>query len=319
MMYFPQIYPDELLVSAIARYHVHTMSQTYSTTKKQLFGIRHIHPNLELPCSLGIFQKNTFHLLELTAEEIAWSHTMLPYYTAYKDESTNARVLATMVDGGKSRSPITMLGAQQQPSSAPLYMRACPSCIAEDIAATGETYWRRSQQLRTVHFCIRHRCRLMNTQYPYVSSSHRFEAAHPEMPLSNYLPDLSSSETKKLLRISKILCSCLTRKKRDSDFIKIPNFREILFNSKYMRGQRAHAKIFVKDFNDFFGPTILKLLGMSAEPNKKNNWVRAVLYRSISVAPVKVALLKLFCETLDTAVPTRPRQGPWLCQNPLAV
>lgn len=318
MMYFPELYPDELLVSAIARFHVHIMSPTFNATKEQLFGKCHIHPNLELPCSLRAFQKNTFHLLNLTAAEIAWSHTMLPYYTAYKDESTKERALVIMVDGGRSSSPITILGAQLQPSPAPAYMRTCPNCIAEDMAAEGETYWRRSHQLRTVHFCIRHKCPLMSSPYPYISSSHRFVAAHPEMLLSNYLPNLSKSETKKLLRISKILCSCLARNKHDSAFVKLPNFKEILANSKYMRGRTADVKSFVEHFNVFFGATVLELLGMSADPGRKDNWVRAVLYRAISVSPIKVALLKLFCETLDSEEPTRARPGPWLCQNPLA-
>lgn len=317
MLYFPEPYPDELVVSVVARYHVHTMSPTFSSTLDDLFGPRRVRPSVELPCSLGSLEDNTYHLLRRTADEFIWTGTMFPYYTVFLAHPRAERIRDVMTARGAKQVPLAMSGLQSQSTPKPQYLRSCPACIAEDIAKYGETYWHRAHQLRAVHTCLQHKCALMNTPYPFSYQGYRFSVARADMQLTHYLPDFTSSEWALMLRISAISCSYLNRSETDEDFIKRVDYRQAIQNSNYFHSGRVKVRRFCKDFNSFFGPTILGLFGMSVDVEKTAAWLKNFVRNPEPAGPTTFILLKLFfqkCETSENVAPA----GPWRCQNVLA-
>jgi hypothetical protein len=314
MLYFPYLYPDEIFCSLVARYHAHTMSPSTKDTMLELFGKRHTRQSLELPCFLASFERNTYHLLKMTAEDVAWKTTMLPYYGSYLDEAVTERIINIMSKGGH---PMVAAGAAQQRTPAPEALRACPQCIQEDMKRYGETYWRRSHQLRAVHFCVRHQQALLVSNYSCPSEYRLAESASADMTLSAYLPFLTAVESARLLRISRILTGFLQRGPGDSPHILAKELDESLKRSKYWTGKYVERTALATDMAAFFGPTVLSLLNYTQDQGS-TYWTRSTVgFKPNGGMPIRYTLYKLFFESKGTQGVSRGT-GPWLCQNPMA-
>lgn len=317
MLYFPYLYPDELLGSVVARYHAHTMSPSYNNTLTELFGKRSVHQNVELPCLLTVFEENTHHLLKMTARDVAWKTTMLPYYSSYLDEAALERI-TEMMSNGPRRNPMSVLGAHLQRTPPPYELRTCSQCILEDMKRYGETYWRRSHQLRAVHFCVRHKRPLLASQFSCRTKSRQVESASADMMLSEYLPFLTAVESARLFRISTILTSFLQRGPGDKPQILTSELNTALRRSKYWTGKYTDYKSLAADMTKFFGSTVLNLLNLTTNPLDGNCWTRTTFNRKPNGGtPIRYALFKLFFESKVTHRLSRG-SGPWLCQNPMA-
>lgn len=317
MLYFPYPYPDELFCSLVARYHAHTMSPSTSNTLEELFGKRNARLSLELPSSLTSFEEKTYHLLKMTAEEVAWKTTMLPYYSSYLQEADTDRIIEIMSNGPR-RNPMVVSGASTQRTRAPANLRTCPQCILEDIKHHGETYWRRSHQLRAVHFCIRHKRPLLASHHSCPNGARQVESASADMELNAYLPLLTTVESARLLRISIILTGFLERGRGDKPHVLVSDLDSSIKQSKYWTGKFVKRTALSIDMEAFFGPTVLTLLNCPMDRGSDSCWTRSTFSQKPNGGmPIRYALIKLFLQSKDTRMLPRG-SGPWLCQNPMA-
>ncbi|CAO3402372.1 hypothetical protein [Azospirillum palustre] len=153
--YFPAAYPDELLYSLLARYHLHSCSTSPKQTLDDLYGDRNVRATMDLPGHLGALCRRLPPDRGFTPEQLAAGFTLLPYYAAFERPLIVAQTLAAMIEGHADGIHLR-LGMTASTVTAPDRLRFCPACHAEALARYGERYWRRAHQLPGVLVCPDH-------------------------------------------------------------------------------------------------------------------------------------------------------------------
>ncbi len=79
--FFTDPYKDELIYSAVARYHFYTGNIDFKDTLEELFGKRSIIPSLEIGSNVQMLAKNLGR--HYTAGKILRENTIFPYYEPF--------------------------------------------------------------------------------------------------------------------------------------------------------------------------------------------------------------------------------------------
>ncbi len=84
LSFFPQLYPDELLYSALARYHIRSGNKSFRQTDLELFGYSSQQVcKITLTNHLIYLVKNLSFLCGQTVENFLQNHTLYPFYTTF--------------------------------------------------------------------------------------------------------------------------------------------------------------------------------------------------------------------------------------------
>lgn len=165
--FFPEIYPDELLYSQIARYHAHsgysnlvfTMTDIYKNANLTLPSIEFV--NQYTPDSMHWITKNG------TWESIVEHHTMYPAYIRFLPQARRIDAVAGIINCNGNWKKLMCLPILNEKK----YLRYCPKCALEDRENHGETYWHRVHQIPRIQICPRHHCFLENSDIPISSKT----------------------------------------------------------------------------------------------------------------------------------------------------
>ena len=95
-MYFPEIYPDELLYSWLARYYIQTGYVRYAFVAEELFQSKTVRPDIEF------VNQYTASMLQAITEkmpmsEIIENHTMFPYYGRFLPKERKNQAYTAMI------------------------------------------------------------------------------------------------------------------------------------------------------------------------------------------------------------------------------
>ncbi|MGP4933055.1 TnsD family Tn7-like transposition protein [Pseudoalteromonas nigrifaciens] len=178
LAYFPKAYDDELLYSMIARYSIHTGQQeNQKAVIQDVFGKKTAVAIPDLPSHLRIFSKKVSIVWPVSASSLIDNHTLANLYVPFLFEKQAQQVLASMKSdfGGNihTRSGITASSIQTTK-----YFRYCPVCSIEQKNNLGETYWQRKHQLPCIEVCLKHQCKLIDSEISFYSiQKHHFQAA----------------------------------------------------------------------------------------------------------------------------------------------
>lgn len=147
--FFPQLYPDELLYSAVARY-AHYTSSAGSRTNEILLGGNERRFTHDIP-------NNIKQLIDRTGiidiETAVREHTLLPFYTALADKEKYAEARDRMIAGEN----ITFLVKPARVAAPwPDRLRYCPQCEDDCRKNYGTAIWLRRHQLVTSIVCPEH-------------------------------------------------------------------------------------------------------------------------------------------------------------------
>ena len=158
--FFPEIYPDELLYSQLARYHsrsgyarlVFTIADIYNNEKL-------VHPSIDFvnrytPDAMQWITK--YEPWEVIAEQ----HTMYPAYIRFLPKLRRIDAINGILScegNWKNLMCIPLLNESR-------YIRYCPECAKADREKYGETYWHREHQIPRIRVCPKHRCFLENSE-----------------------------------------------------------------------------------------------------------------------------------------------------------
>ena len=185
MVFFPEMYEDELAYSLFARYHVHSGHLTFRATAEDLFVNKDVIPSTEFIVPLT---EEAVKMIARTMplSEFVEKHTMLPYYTRFLplERRKKAFDLITAMD----RSFYDCLYMRKNKTEMRKYMRYCPLCAAIDRKKYGETYWHRKHQLPGVEICLEHRCQLEDSSVGITVESQRFKLIHAELVIPEDTP-----------------------------------------------------------------------------------------------------------------------------------
>ena len=172
-MYFPRLYPDELLYSAVARCRVHLGVDSHKSLLRELFGDTRVAAITDLPSHLESLASN----IGLDAGDLVVNHTLFPLYSPFIPQERRQRLLQAML-AQDMPVVIGLAGASTALVKWPEWLRYCPICIEEMVAKFGEPYWRRSWQVQGVDACPAHGCTLVDSPIPFRRAQrHEFHAA----------------------------------------------------------------------------------------------------------------------------------------------
>ena len=159
-MYFPEIYPDELVYSWLARYYIKTGYVRYAFVAEELFQKKTVRPDIEF-----VNQYTTPALQAITEkipmQRIIEQHTMFPYYGRFLQKERRNQAYTEMIQTKGNYH--NLLPMPKRKGNTDRYLRYCPVCAENDRKQYGEAYWHRIHQLQGVNICPIHKCYLINS------------------------------------------------------------------------------------------------------------------------------------------------------------
>jgi hypothetical protein len=155
--FFPDVYPDELVYSWLARYGVRSGYSHYRAIADDLFTSHTAKPNLEfiMELSQDAIAAMTHNI---PFENIVMKHTMFPYYARFLPVERRQRAFKSLMDMDKYFNDALYI--RRFKTQHRQWVRYCPICVKEDRDRYGETYWHRKHQLDHIDICPEHGCRL---------------------------------------------------------------------------------------------------------------------------------------------------------------
>lgn len=160
IVYFPQIYEDELVYSVLARFYEHSGYLAYIFCAEDIFTDKKVKPEIEFVNEL---KPEVLHFLcqNMPIGQLVEKHTMFPHYARFlPQERRNKAFQALCAMAGDYNN---LLAIPKQKNGEQRHLRYCPLCAEADRSAYGEAYWHRSHQVAGVSVCPIHGCRLLES------------------------------------------------------------------------------------------------------------------------------------------------------------
>lgn len=158
--FFPEVYPDELVYSWLARYGVRSGYTHYRAIADDLFTSHTAKPNLEFVIELS---QDAYEVITdaMPFESVIMQHTMFPYYARFLPIERRQKAFGQLMNMSKSFND-TLYIRRNKTQHRP-WLRYCPLCAESDRKQYGEAYWHRLHQLDHIDICPVHGCHLLNS------------------------------------------------------------------------------------------------------------------------------------------------------------
>ena len=324
LSFFPDPYPDEILYSVLARYHVRSGNLSPTITARELFGTRRAFLSMFMPQRIDILIGNILKGAMYTAEDLIFANTMYPFYTAFLNSERALKILEGM-KGSSNINKCQIAGVTSQPCKHD-FLRFCPSCVKDNIKMFGETYWHRLHQVPGVFLCPVHHEMLLDSKV-FIRSVYRDFYAADDDVCSIYKHSLkySSNTFDQLLNLAQDIKWVFKNHTKVHCFQGAVNKYKIALIKKGFTtttGKIKHAKLH-SNFLDLYRNEFLKLIGLEIEMSSKS-WITKILIGSINGHPVRHLLLIRYlygsCDTfLESNHEHKPfGEGPWPCLNKIS-
>ena len=178
IVYFPVIYPDELVYSWFCRYYVHSGCFSHKMALQELYCKRSDNPSKEFIGNLNPVVREQIDKI-YSLDKLVLDHTMYPQYARFIPLEQKKRALYCL---GHDPCDIHHLFPVLPREGGERYLRFCPLCVREDREVYGETYWHRKHQIRNMRICTKHKCMLMES-----SVSAKSEQSFTFCPAENHI------------------------------------------------------------------------------------------------------------------------------------
>lgn len=155
LTFFPAPYPDELLYSVFARYHMWSGNESYKGTLYDLFGKHSIRPVIDLPCGISNLLNKLAPAFHFNPEEFITKHTLFPYYAPFLPSARVAVIYRRMLKGDGLGLHMK-IGITAGGICITNDLKYCPRCLSCDLKTYGEVYWHRAHQAPGVYVCPEH-------------------------------------------------------------------------------------------------------------------------------------------------------------------
>ena len=273
--FMPELYPDELVYSWIARYHVRTGHYSYQQTAKHLLDKK---ANIVSKKFLNEYSNEFFNIIKknIPIKELVINHSMLSAYIKFLPKDKRNNLIESYENNLRYKE--SSIGFKTRSNG--ISMRYCPICVKEDREKYGETYWHREHQFVGINVCTKHKCYLIDSKMS-VKSIDKSKFYTAEYVIEQH-DDVKISNNEYEIKFAKYFTEAInTESNNDSNIVEYLN--TILLNSKY----RANGCM-LKDFN--------KLYDDYSELCEKIN------ANIISSQPSLREILKNKCRTLEICI-----------------
>lgn len=196
---FPHIYPDELLISAYARFHIRLRALP-KMTAQMLFGSTTLYLKGDLPHRLSHLATILPPGYRPSIREMIMHHTLLPIYQRYTLCHRFEDHMMGMTGYSFDRTSISVIRTVQT-------LRYCPICCEEDYDKVGEYYWHRNHQIPGIPVCLIHQVFLECSDIPLLKiSATELMSIAAEISLQPVAPRQVNINDKRHRKIVNIAC-----------------------------------------------------------------------------------------------------------------
>ncbi len=297
--FFTDPYKDELIYSAIARYHFYTGNIDFKDTLEELFGKRSIIPSLEIGSNFQMLAKNLGR--HYTEGKILRENTIFTYYEPFLPLARKQEIVNDIYRGNGG-SIYTRLGIVAGSICNKFDIYYCPLCANQEVTKYGEAYIHREHQLQGVFICPHHGV----TLYKYIfdkSIVSRIEYVRLEQKQLCLEADNSNNEFKdKYLMISQsayyLLNNDLSSISKEKVLDRYKNLlceRGLATSSKRIKQRELY-----EEFISYYGEKFLGTLESQLDNNNEYNWLRVITRnQSRDVHPLRhILLINFLCKDI---------------------
>lgn len=328
MTFFPTIYEDEILYSALARYHIRSGNVSLKATLEDIYGKKSVTSVMELPSNINSIIDNITFGNEYTADIFINENTLYPFYSAFLPLE-DAEYAKKSMKGNGGGSIYNKVGLMASSITLDQHFKFCPQCIKEDKERYGELYWHRVHQITGVLICPKHKELLHYSKVP-VRGANKHEYRITDIDnckINNDLPNYSEEVIEKLTLIAE-----------DAEYLlnnKFENKSREWFLEQYICklkelglaniNDRINQKELLARFVDYYGDNLLKILQSDIDPSSSWNWLNDIVRRSNKTShPIRHLLMARFLgltieDLFYKKLEYKPfGDGPWPCLNAAA-
>lgn len=125
--FFPKPYPDEILYSVLACYHIIGGNTSPKITLQELFALQTTAATVDLPLNLNNLIQNLQFISNYQVEDLIFKQTLYPLYNPFLPANRSIQVLESM-KGDSEEDIHTKAGIMASSIIMPKYFRFCPAC-----------------------------------------------------------------------------------------------------------------------------------------------------------------------------------------------
>ena len=326
--FFPTPYPDELLYSIIARYHIRSGNISPKITLQELFGSTTIIATPDLPSSLNYLSKQIQHLFPSSVTDLIDRYTLYPFYRPFLPPQRD-RLIQKSMKANIGQNIHTRAGIMASAIATPRYFCFCPQCNTEDLDRYGEIYWHRLHQITGVIICPEHSILLQDSTISFQGlNRHEYYAASSNNCVVAQQCDTYSDRTKQQLQILAAdtwWLLNLNLAAHTPEYFQ-QQYRSLLIDREYANSNGRVRRVRLDlDFRLFYDREMLALLDSSLEENSDANWLFDLLCKHRkSFHPIRhLLLIRFLTDSVERFFTTKYQyqpfgKAPWICLNPAA-
>ncbi|MCY7368821.1 MAG: TnsD family transposase [Chamaesiphon sp.] len=326
--FYPTPYPDELLYSLIARYHIRSGSTSPKITLSELFGSTTTIATIDLPANLNNLTKRLQHLTPNLASDLIDKHTLYPFYQTFLPPQRDRSIRQSM-KASRAANIHTRAGIMASAIPVPRYLRFCPQCNSEDLELYGELYWHRLHQIPGVLVCPKHGVFLQASSIPTQGfNRHQYHAASLDNCQLVEQYDTYRDRTREQLQLIALDILWLLNRNLPAHAPEYfqRQYRSLLIDRGLANSNgRVYQDRIQTDFRSFYDREVLTLLDSTVEENCASNWLVSITRKHHkSFHPIRHLL---FIRFLNDTVSRFFRdnyqyqpfgKAPWICLNAVA-
>ncbi len=262
--FFSTPYPDELLYSVVARYHIRSGNKSFRQTHEELFETVELQPDkIVLPNNLNFLVSQLPQGSQLTIESLIKRNTLYPFFRSFLTPVE----IYSFKDLLRSKSSISISQtAKISDKERNRVLKFCHKCCAEDEQHYGEAYWHRQHQIPGMLACLKHEVPLLDSTISLENKQIHYYAASQvnldEVNQANYSEDFE----RKVLSIAQELDWLSSNYIEFQGMTWLRNkYKSLLidkeFVTKYSRTKfRYHNELFTEAFVEFYGKEFLQAI-----------------------------------------------------------
>lgn len=327
--FFPTPYPDELLYSVFARYHMWSRNVSNKDTVMDLFGCKTACAVMDLPNRLEALYERLPHGSLTTPERMINRHSLFPLYRPFLPKERAAKIIQAM-KGSKGGQIHTMIGIMASSITSPRFLRYCHECMQADEDQYGEPYWHRTHQVFGVQICHHHQIWLTESDVAVSAQQNK----HVFQPLINNSKQEqvksfnSENYFPHYLAVAEAVYWLLNH---EAPILGLAELRNRYINhlqkidlATYTG--RVRQRDLIELFKSFYGPEFLVQMDSAVDYDQQDNWLsKLVREPRITTHPIRHILFMRFLGLTPEKFLTGKKErylpfgrGPWPCLNAAA-
>ena len=323
--FFTDPYPNELLYSAISRYHFYNGNVNFIDTLRELFGNRKVLPNIEFGSQLTILVENLGPGYSI--EKIISENTIYPLFAPFITKEKQDKVIEDMKENASGlKGRLGTLPSKVEQKKGIFF---CEKCVIDDIERYGEPYIHREHHLPAIYYCPHHEINLNKYPIDYKTFSRLGYIRLDKRIIDSLIIKDDNDELEEFkeieIQLSKMAYKLLQLPIHDLSLeVVFDKYRTLLRDNNWiMKNSRVKQEELLKAFCSKFPEGFLEKFNSNIKGMGTNNWLQNAVsnYNRQGIHPFRhLLLIYFFDQDIDSFLSVKQDEGPfgkgpWPCLN----